>query len=306
MIVTLTLNPAVDVSTTTERVVPEHKLRCEVPRRDPGGGGINVARMVRALGGASAAVFPAGGPTGQGLVSLLGAAGLDAHAVPIAGETRQSFTVDEQGPGRKEYRFVMPGPELAETELEACLREVARLAAGASFVVASGSLPPGVPPEVYARLRGMLPPGPRLVVDSSGLALRHTQGAWMIKPSLRELQTLAARELPDSDSRIATARALIADGMTEVVVLSLGANGAMLITREEQEHFPAIPVPIRSTVGAGDSMVAAMALALERGEPLRQAVRFGMAAGAAALLRPGTQLCRREDVERLFAGESPE
>ncbi|MFC7553743.1 PfkB family carbohydrate kinase [Pseudoroseomonas wenyumeiae] len=115
------------------------------------------------------------------------------------------------------------------------------------------------------------------------------------------MQMLAGRELPDAAARVVAARGLMEEGITEIVVLSLGSAGAMLITREEQEQFHAIPVPVRSTVGAGDSMVAAMALALSRGEVPRQAVRFGMAAGAAALLRPGTQLCRREDVDRLFA-----
>lgn len=303
MIVTLTLNPALDISTTTERVVPEHKLRCEVPRRDPGGGGINVARVVDALGGTAEAVFPAGGPTGQALLAALrGGTGLRAHPVPIAGETRQSFTVDERAPGRQEYRFVLPGPDLSAVELDSCLEAVAERAQDAAFVVASGSLPPGVPADVYARLGAMLPPGgPRLIVDSSGPALRQTRGAYLIKPSLRELQVLAGRDLPDTAARVVAARGLMEEEMAEMVVLSLGADGAMLITREEQEHFPAIPVPVRSTVGAGDSMVAALALALSRGEAPRQAVRFGMAAGAAALLRPGTQLCRLEDVERLFA-----
>lgn len=302
MIVTLTLNPALDISTATERVVPEHKLRCDVPRRDPGGGGINVARVVDALDGEAEAVFPAGGPTGQALLLALRGTGLRAHAVPIADETRQSFTVAERVEGGGEFRFVLPGPDLSAVELDACLEAVAERARDADFVVGSGSLPPGVPADVYARLGAMLPPGgPRLIVDSSGPALRETRGAYLIKPSLRELQTLAGRDLPDAAARVVAARGLMEEGIAEIVVLSLGSAGAMLITREEQEQFPAIPVPVRSTVGAGDSMVAAMALALSRGEAPRQAVRFGMAAGAAALLRPGTQLCRREDVERLFA-----
>jgi 6-phosphofructokinase 2 len=301
MILTLTLNPALDISTTTEQVVPEHKLRCEPPRRDPGGGGINVARVVAALGGAAEAMFPAGGPTGKALVTLLRAQGLQARPVPIGGETRQSFTVHERIADGAEYRFVLPGPELAEVELEACFAAVAERARGAAFVVASGSLPPGVPPDVYARLRQALPPGPQLVVDSSGPALRHARGAFLVKPSLRELQALAGRDLPDEESRAAAARALIADGMAEVVALSMGAGGAMLVTRDHHRAFPAIPVPVQSTVGAGDSMVAGMVLALERGEGLEAALRFGMAAGAAALLRPGTQLCRPEDVERLLA-----
>jgi 6-phosphofructokinase 2 len=303
MIVTLTLNPALDISTATERVVPEHKLRCEAPRRDPGGGGINVARVVDALGGTAEAVFPAGGPTGQALLAALrGGGGLQAHPVPIAGETRHSLTVDERADGGQEYRFVLPGPDLSAVELDACLEAVAERGRDADFVVASGSLPPGVPANIYARLAALLPAGgPRLIVDSSGPALRQAMGAWLVKPSLRELQTLAGRDLPDATARVVAARGLIVEGLAEVVVLSLGADGAMLVMREEQEHFPAIAVPVRSTVGAGDSMVAALALALCRGEPLRQAVRFGMAAGAAALLRPGTQLCRREDVDRLFA-----
>jgi 6-phosphofructokinase 2 len=300
LIVTLSLNPTLDVSTGTDTVLPGHKTRCDPPRQDPGGGGVNVARVARILGAASAVVFPSGGPAGQALQTLLAAEGTAFHAVPIAGETRQSLTVQERQGEAREYRFVLPGPTLSPAEFEACLAAVvARARDGAAFVIASGRLPPGAPDDAFARLRAALPAGPRLIVDTSGEPLRQARGAFLAKPSLRELEGAAGRALPGDAERAEAARALIARGVAERVLVSLGEEGALLVTATDAERFEALPVPVRTTVGAGDSAVAGLAVALARGAGLRDAVRFAMAAGAAALLRPGTQLCLREDVERL-------
>ena len=301
-IATLTLNPSLDISTMTDAVVPTHKLRCEAPRYDPGGGGINVARVVRILGGEAVAVFPAGGPAGQRLQDLLEADGVDCHAVPIAGLTRESFTVDDRRSG-SQYRFVLPGPELTAIEQQRCLDQLSSLAPVPAYIVASGSRPPGVPPDVYARVARLARDiGARLILDTSGEALRQAgDGVYLIKPNLRELQDLVGRELRGDAEQVAAARALIARGLSEVVVLSLGADGAILVTADGHERYPAIDVPVSSAVGAGDSMVGAIALGLVRGLPLGAAVCFGMAAGAAALITPGTELCRREDVERIAA-----
>lgn len=301
-IATLTLNPALDLSTATDAVVPTHKLRCAVPRFDPGGGGVNVARVVRTLGGEAVAVFPAGGNTGRMLQSLLDQEGIDSRAVPIAGLTRVSFTVDERRSGAQ-YRFVLPGPELTTVELQRCLDRLSSLSPSPIYIVASGSLPPGVPSDIYGRVAQMArDAGARLILDTSGEALRRTGGGvYLVKPNLRELQDLESREIRGEAEQVASARRLITEGLSEVVVLSLGADGALLVTAEGHERYPAIDVPVQSAVGAGDSMVGALTLGLVRGLPLGAAVCFGMAAGAATLMTPGTELCRREDVERLFA-----
>ena len=301
-VATLTLNPALDVATATEEVRPIDKLRCEAPRYDPGGGGINVARVVCTLGGNATAVYPAGGPAGAMLRHLLDDACVRQRVIPIAGVTRESFTVDEQATGQQ-FRFVLPGPALTAEEQTRCLAELARLGPPPPFLVVSGSLPPGVPPEILARLARIAhEKGARLVVDTSGEALRHAagEGVFLMKPNLRELSSLCGRELGGHQDQAAAAGEMIRRGAADVIVLSLGAEGALLVTAEAAERLPAIEVPVASAVGAGDSMVGGLVLALARGWPLRDAVRFGMAAGAATLMTEGTELCRRDDVERLY------
>ena len=300
-IVTLTMNPALDIATSTDRVVPTHKLRCAPPRYDPGGGGINVARAVHALGGDTAAIFPVGGPAGEMIHHLLDQEGVRHHPIAIAGFTRESLAVEDRQSG-EQFRFILPGPEVSDADQERCLDQLSAAAAAADFIVASGSLPLGVPEDFYSRVAGLAQKlGRRLVLDTSGAALKQAgHGIYLLKPSLRELQDLAGAEIRTECEQEQAAREVIAQGRSEIVVLSLGAEGALLVTAEECERFAAIPVEARSTVGAGDSMLAGIVLGLSRALPLRKAVRFGLAAGAAALLGSGTQLCQRSDVERLY------
>ena len=301
-IVTLTMNPALDIATSTDRVEPTHKLRCSVPRYDSGGGGINVARAVHALGGDAVAIFPVGGPAGEMIRQMLQQEGVAHHAIPISGFTRESLAVEELTSG-KQFRFILPGPELSPADQERCLDQLSTAAEGAQYIVASGSLPPGVPDGFYARVAELARlQGTRVVIDTSGAALKQAGlGIYLLKPSLRELTDLTGREIRNERDEELAARQVIKQGRCEILVLSLGAQGALLATAEECERFAAIPVDARSTVGAGDSMLAGIVLGLSRGLSLRDAVHFGMAAGAAALLGSGTQLCRRNDVERLYA-----
>jgi len=303
-IATLTLNPALDLATETERVVPVHKLRCPAPRLDPGGGGINVARVIHTLGGEATAVYPAGGPTGETLTALVAASGIPQRVIPTAGRTRESFTVHERASG-EEYRFVLAGPTLSVDEQRRCLEAVAALTPRPVYLVASGSLPPGVDPGFYGQLaRQAREHGVKLVLDTSGEALRRAsrEGPYLLKPNRRELSELVGRELANQAELEAAARQLCEQGQAQVVVVSLAADGALLVTAEGSEQFPALQAPIRSTVGAGDTLVGAVVLALASGWTLRESVRLGMAAAAATLMAPGTGLCRREDVERLYAG----
>lgn len=299
-IVTLTLNPSVDLAVSTEQVRPEDKLRCSAPQRDPGGGGVNVARAARRLGADALAVVPVGGPAGQQLRELLAAEELPVAGIDIAGETRESWTVDEAST-EGQYRFVLPGPSLSGDEVDACLAAVDEHAE--HLVVASGSLPPDVPDDTFARLvRACSEAGHRTIVDSSGGALRFAvdAGVWLIKPNLRELSQLAGREL-ETDSQIRAAAQELLGGGTEAVVVSMGAGGAMLVTEHGCTHVRAPTVPIRSRVGAGDSTVAGMAVSILRGDDLPTAIRWGVAAGAAAVMTEGSELCRTEDTERLFS-----
>ena len=300
-IVTLTINPAIDIFVNVDRVEPTRKLRCSPPKRDPGGGGINVALAVHALGGDAVAIFPAGGPAGEMIRHLLEEEGVAHQAVAIAGFTRESLAVEDHQTG-EQFRFILPGPELSERDQERCLDQLSVAAAEANYIVASGSLPLGVREDFYARVAEIARTlGKRLVLDTSGAALKQAgHGIYLLKPSLRELQDLLGREIDTPFEQERAAREVIEQGRSEIVVLSLGEEGALLVTGEECERFAAIPVRARSTVGAGDSMLAGIVLGLSRGLTLHEAVRFGMAAGAAALLGSGTELCRRSDVERLY------
>ncbi|MDA0252600.1 MAG: 1-phosphofructokinase family hexose kinase, partial [Actinobacteria bacterium] len=281
------MNPALDITTSTESVRPTDKLRCAAARYDPGGGGINVAHVADVLGARSAAVFPAGGPAGELVNNLLVAEGLAVHRIPIGGATRESVTVNELSTERQ-YRFVLPGPELTVAEQTECLLQLRRAAAHASIVVASGSLPPGVPEDFYQQVANVCADiNTMFLLDTSGAGLRNvTAGVFLLKPSLRELRECVERELTTEAEQIGAARELIDRGAAECVLVSLGAHGALLVTRDRAQRFAPVRVPPGSGVGAGDAMVAGVAVGLTRGWPLTEAVRLGIAAGAATLLTP--------------------
>jgi 6-phosphofructokinase 2 len=300
-IVTLCMNPALDITTSTEVVHATDKLRCAAARYDPGGGGINVAHVAQVLGAAATAVFPAGGPAGELVDKLLVAEGLTTHRITIGGSTRESFTIDELST-KRQYRFVLPGPELTLSEQTDCLLQLRRAAASAAIVVASGTLPSGVPEDFYQQVANVCADlGAMFLLDSSGGGLTHVNsGVFLIKPSLRELREAVGRALTTDSEQLEAAREIIERGAARYVLVSRGAEGALLASRDGGQLFAPVPVPPGSGVGAGDAMVAGVAVGLTRGWPLTKAVRLGIAAGAAMLLTPGTAPCTREDTERLF------
>jgi len=303
LIATLTLNPAMDLSVSTDRVISTEKLRCSLPRHDPGGGGINVARVVKTLGGKAVAVYPAGGPFGDLLQRSLDELGLVHRPVPIAGDTRESFTVDELASGLQ-YRFVLPGPTLSAQELQQCLDSLAALRPAPAYVVLSGSFPPGADLGFFDELQALARRiGARLVVDLSGEPLCHAAwqgGVYLMKPSLDELGTLMGRTVSAEAEQEQALRSLIRQGCAEVIVLSLGADGALYAYGDQVGRLRTPEVPVASAVGAGDSMLGAIVLAMAEGRSIPEAVGQGIAAGAATVMRPGTELCHREDVQRLL------
>jgi 6-phosphofructokinase 2 len=302
-VVTLTLNPAIDESTSVDHVIPERKLRCGPARSEPGGGGINVSRVLRRLGDDAPAIYPAGGPAGELLARLLDAEGVAHWPVPIEASTRENFNVLERASGLQ-YRFCLEGPTLEAGDVERCLGVLRGARPAPLFVVASGSLPPGVRPDFYARLARLVrESGARLVLDSSGEALRLAvdAGVFLLKPSLREFQQLTDSVGADESRLAELGRALVRSGGCQMLVLSLGSGGALWITAAGQGRIAAPAVPVASGVGAGDSMVAGIVHGLLRGSAPGEAVRYGVAAAAASVMNPGTALCRAEDVERLFA-----
>ncbi|OBH50934.1 phosphofructokinase [Mycobacterium mantenii] len=302
-IVTLTMNPALDITTSVDVVRPTDKMRCQATRYDPGGGGINVARVANVLGASVSAIFTVGGPTGALVASFVREEGVPCQLIEIEASTRESFTVNENSSGRQ-YRFVLPGPWLSSAEQARCLDRLRAEAESADFVVASGSLPPGVPPDYYQLVADICRDvGARLILDTSGGGLQHiSSGVYLLKASVRELGERVGGLLVTESEQLAAANSLVESGCAQVVLVSLGSRGALLATPQGSQRFSAITVHGGgSGVGAGDAMVGAIATGLGRGWPLVKSVRLGIAAGAAMSMTPGTEVSTRADIEKLFA-----
>jgi 6-phosphofructokinase 2 len=301
-IVTVTLNPAVDLSSDAEEVVPIHKVRTTNDSFSPGGGGVNVARVITELGGSVLAVALAGGPLGTLLDDLLGKEGVDRQVIRTTAHTRLDHVVHERKTGR-EYRFVAAGEPVSPAAIEACLAALRGL--DFRYLVASGSLPPNASADVLVQIGEIAAEkNAKFVLDTSGEPLRQTLGrtkVHLVKPSHSEMQALVGRKLGDDQALKAAAAELVRRGLAEIVALTLGANGAILATADRVVRMPAADVIAKSAVGAGDSFVAGMTLSLCNGAMPEEAFRYGMAAGAAAALHPGPRLCRKADVERIFA-----
>lgn len=302
MILTITMNPAIDKSSTIDKMIPDKKLRCAAPALEAGGGGINVSKAISKLGGSSLAVFPAGGYNGALLERMLLANHIRYASIPVDAETREDFSVTEQAT-QSQFRFVMPGSRLSAMEVRQCLNIIEPHCAGADIIVASGSLPPGVPEDVFARIAVFARQyGARFIVDTSGvpLELAVKEGVFLVKPNLSELCSLVGKDSLQLEEVAEAARQVIKNGGCKVLVVSLGSSGALLVTENILESIPAPPVKRNSTIGAGDSMVGGMAWMLESGATLSEMARFGVACGTAATMRAGTQLFDKEDVFRLY------
>ena len=300
MIVTLTLNPALDKSTTVERMVPEQKLRSAPMQIDAGGGGINVSKGIAKLGGSSTAVFPVGGHNGQQMRALVAAAGIAAEVVEVPGETRENISVLEQITNLQ-YRFTLPGAPLRVEDAQACLEKVRALQP--ELLVVSGSLPPGLPEDYFETVAAFAKEiGAKCILDTSGKPLQHAadEGLFLLKPNLSELSALSGVSELALDQVDDAALDIIRAGKCEVVVVSLGPQGALLVTQDGFEHVPAPTVKKVSTVGAGDSMVAGMVWALSNGKSYLEMVQTGVACGSAATMNTGTKLFDRDKVMELL------
>lgn len=300
LITTLTLNPTIDLASEAKAVQPVRKVRTFNEREDPGGGGVNVSRVVRELGGETLAIILAGGVTGRFLEELLDEAEVRRRSIPIAGRTRISQTVLDQGSGQ-EYRFVPEGPRVSDAEWSAALAALEDIEGG--WLVASGSLPDGIPDDFYARAAQIARQrGLRFVLDTSGAALRlalETGGVELAKPSQGEFEALIGRELRDPVALEQAAVELVRSGRVRCLAVTLGHQGALLATADGILRLPALDVVVRGAVGAGDSFLAAMTLALARGRTVEDAFAWGVAAGSAAVSSAGTAHPRRAEVEAL-------
>ncbi len=300
-IATLTLNPAVDLASSADGVIPTHKIRTSGEHVDAGGGGINVSRVIHALGGDTLALVLAGGPTGGWIADILTEAEVPARIMAIAERTRVSLTVYDRT-AKQEYRFVAEGPTISPDELASALDAIG--GTQAAWLIASGSLPLGVPADTYAEVaRIAARHGMRFGLDTSGSALDGAlhSGLDLIKPSLRELEHLVGRALPDAAEQEAEALRLVHAGAARAIAVTLGADGALLATPDGVVRMAALPGDVRSAVGAGDAFLASMVLALSRGASPTDALRWGIAAGSAATQSVGTARLTRPAVEACYA-----
>lgn len=301
-IITLTMNPAIDTSSQTERIVPEHKLRCSLQKSEPGGGGINVSRVIKRFGGRSTAYYLAGGFSGRRLEDLLKQEKIGQIRIPVAGSLRENFIIYEKTSGRQ-YRFAMPGTRVNGYEWKKSIKMLSSIRPRPDYIVASGSLSAGIPEDFYAHLaRKAEKLQVRLIVDTSGKALQFAAHSrvYLLKPNAREFQELAGKGIKEIKQQKEAASGIIAKSDIDCLVISLGSSGALLATKKGCEHIRAPIVKVKSKVGAGDSMLAGIAFSLTQGNPMEHAVRFGVAAGTAAVTTPGTELCKEKDTWELY------
>ncbi len=302
-IITLTLNPALDCASTTPRIIADGKLRCSTPVFEPGGGGINVSRAIYKLGGNSLAIYPAGGSSGEQLTQLLTLEGISVAPLPCSQWTRQNLNVVTTH-DNAQYRFIMPGPVLSSEEQTALL-ELLDHHQDAQYCVISGSIPEKMPGDIVGDvLKFCQQYAIKVIYDGSGAALARAVnhgGLYLIKPNANELALLTNSKLIEPAELEDKAKQIIDAGKAQIVLVSLGPQGALLVTADICEQIVPPRVQKNSTVGAGDSMVAATVLALANGRSIRKAARRGVAAGTAATMNYGSELCKAKDVERIYS-----
>jgi 6-phosphofructokinase 2 len=304
-ILTVTLNPALDLETRTDRLRPGRKLRCSRPRRDPGGGGINVARAVATLGGEALAAVAVGGPIGEDLARRLPRPGVTLAPLPSPGDTRENLSVIEEDTGNQ-YRFIFPGPEWTDADLAAAEDALLPLVRPGQLVVLSGSVPPGLPPSALVELaRAVKDAGGAVVCDTSGPALSEIAsaalGLRMLRMDWAEAEELTGRALPTAEDSATACAELVASGAAEIAILARGAEGSVLATAQERWFAPAADVPVVSVTGAGDSFVAGATLALSRGMALSEVLRWGVSAASSAVSTEATELCDRTSFEAILS-----
>ncbi len=300
-IITVTFNPALDKSIFIANLVPDKKLKCSQPVYEPGGGGINVARAIKKLGGDAIAIYLSGGEAGKKITSLLNEELIATVPIDINEGTRENLIVADTAHD-KQYLFDMPGPVVSEQEWQECLATIKEMP-DVAYIIASGSLPAGVPVDIFAKVAVIArEKGAKLIVDTAGEALKLAveAGVYLIKSNIRELASLVDKETLTISEVADVAKTVVSKGNCEAMVISMGPHGAMLVTNRMILHIKPPVLHIEGTVGAGDSLVAGIILSLSEDKSLTEAVQYGVACGSAATMHPGTELCIKADVETIY------
>ena len=300
-VLTLTLNPTLDMSSDADHVVAEDKIRCDAPTLDPGGGGINVARAIGILGGQATALVALAGFRGQQVAALLTRENVPHVVVEIPGETRLSLAVGDRA-ARTQYRFVMPGPLWGADENAACLATIKSHLCAGQFVVLSGSMPPGISDSFIQDCSAFTADaGAKLVLDTTGGDLLNGNArVSVLRLDKVESEAMAGHPLPSTQDAADFAQGLIARGVAEMVILGRGKDGSVLATKDTAWHGSGPDVTVHSKVGAGDSFLGAFTLALARGDTPKTALAHGVAAASAAVMSAATALCAKRDVDALL------
>ena len=300
MIYTVTLNPALDRAILVERLMEEDTTRVYSETFYAAGKGIDVSRVIRELGGQSVALGLVGGYDGLHLEGLLINAGVMTDFTKIAHETRTNIILRERSTGRQ-FVISAAGPEIDSAEIGHFYRNVLEIH-DMNYLVMSGSLPKGVTPNLYGQLIvAGKKKGAFIFLDTDGPALKESieYQPTGIKPNQFELSRLIGRDLKKETEIIWTCNEIHEKGIPYILV-SRGKKGLILSTKEQKIKAVAPRIEVESTVGAGDSVVAGFILAHSRGEDLEECVRLACAAGTATAQTPGTELCHREEVEKIL------
>lgn len=300
-IITLTINPALDKSTYVDELIHTQKIYSDAPLFSAGGGGINVSRVLKRLGVDALAIMQASGPNGAHLKEMLNDEGIGFSAFETKGWTRENFVVNERST-QLQYRFDMPGPKMTTEELDRAFGMIQAKVSPNDYLVLSGSLPPSVPSVFYGEVCAWAKANQvKVVLDTKGEALKHAleEGVYLVKPNLGELAQLYQKNWISNEETIKLAKDILKKNQAEKVVVSLGENGAFLISRDATYSVLSPQVEVKSAVGAGDSMVAGVVYALMQNKSDEASLKYGVACGTATVLSEGTNLCSVEDIERI-------
>lgn len=301
-IITLTLNPALDKSAKVNGIVPDHKLKCHSINYQPGGGGINITRVLNRLGVSSSCIFPYGGNSGISLNELLTNENINPQSIPIKAWTRENLSVIDTHTGLQ-YRFGMPGNILSKSELIEIETTLKKLLEENDILVLSGSIAEEMSVDYYAKLiKSLTKKNIKVVLDTSGLALKEAliEGAYLIKPNQRELAQLAGKDFLSSVEQEKFALEIIKSQKVRHVVVSLGARGAFIASTDGITYQATPSVLVKSTIGAGDSMVAGLIYAIQSNCSTELMLKWGVACGVAATMSEGTGLANKENIDQVF------
>lgn len=302
MIYTVTLNPALDKTVEIPSLTIDSVNRITAMRTDPGGKGINVSKVIQKLGGKSVATGILGGATGRAIQSAVEEMGLETSFCFVEGETRTNLKVVDPV-NHTNTDINEPGVTVSEEVLEDLLAQLSGRLCSDDLVVLSGSLPKGAPVDTYRTwVAACREKGAKVILDVDGslLAAGLEASPYLIKPNNHELSALLGRSLETKEELKAAACQLMDRYGISKVVVSMGGDGALYVTKEDTIYAEGLQVPVGSTVGAGDSVVAALAVAEERGMSLEEAVRLSTATGAANVMCSGTQAAEYEVIESLL------